>query len=78
MQGAQVRSLVGELDPACVLQLIVRMPQLRGPPAATKTQHNQIKKKRERNRNRLTDIENRLVVAKGEEGWGRDGLGVWD
>ena len=31
-----------------------------------------------RNRNRLTDIENRLVVAKGEEGWGRDGLGVWD
>ena len=30
------------------------------------------------NRNRLTDIENRLVVAKGEEWWGRDGLGVWD
>ena len=30
------------------------------------------------NRNRLTDIENRLVVAKGEDGWERDGLGVWD
>ena len=27
---------------------------------------------------RLTDIENRLVVAKGEGGWERDGLGVWD
>ena len=27
------------------------------------------------NRNRLTDVENRLVVAKGA-GWGRDGLGV--
>ena len=23
-------------------------------------------------------IENRLVVAKGSRGWGRDGLGVWD
>ena len=31
-----------------------------------------------RNRNRLTDIKNRLVVAKGEEGSGREGLGVWD
>ena len=29
-------------------------------------------------RNRLTDIEDRLVVAKGEMGWGRDGVGVWD
>ena len=29
-------------------------------------------------RNRLTDIKNRLVVAKGEVGWGREGLGVWD
>ena len=28
--------------------------------------------------NRLTDIENRLVLTKGEERWGRDGLGVWD
>ena len=27
---------------------------------------------------RLRDIENRLVVAKGEEEWGRDGLGVWE
>ena len=28
------------------------------------------------NRNRLTDVQNRLTVAKGEgEGW--DGLGVW-
>ena len=24
-----------------------------------------------------TDIEHRLVVAKGEGEWGRDGLGVW-
>ena len=31
-----------------------------------------------RNRNRLTDTENRLVVAKEEGGWGKDGLGVWD
>ena len=23
-------------------------------------------------------IENRIVVAKGSRGWGRDGLGVWD
>ena len=30
------------------------------------------------NRNRLTDTENRLVVVKGEAGWGRDGQGVWD
>ena len=30
------------------------------------------------NKNRLTDIENRLVVAKGEGAWERDGLGVWD
>ena len=27
---------------------------------------------------RLTDIENRLVVAKGEGVLGREGLGVWD
>ena len=26
--------------------------------------------------NRLTDVENRLVVAKGEGRWGRDGFGV--
>ena len=25
-----------------------------------------------------SDIENRLVTAKGEEGWGREGLEVWD
>ena len=30
------------------------------------------------NRNRLIDIENRLVVAKGEEGMGEGKLGVWD
>ena len=29
------------------------------------------------NRNRLTDIENKLTVPKGERG-GRDKLGVWD
>ena len=28
-------------------------------------------------RNKLTDIENRLVVAKEEDGRGRDGVGVW-
>ena len=28
--------------------------------------------------NILTDIENRLVVAKGKGVQGRDGLGVWD
>ena len=28
--------------------------------------------------NRKTDIENRSVVAKGEGGWERDGLGVCD
>ena len=28
--------------------------------------------------NVLTDIENRLVVAKGVGEWGREGLGVWD
>ena len=30
------------------------------------------------NRSRLTDIENKLMVTKGERGWGRDKLGVWD
>ena len=30
------------------------------------------------NRNRLTDIENKLTVTKGERGWARDKLGVWD
>ena len=29
------------------------------------------------NRNRLTDIENRAVVAKGEKVWERDVSGVW-
>ena len=29
------------------------------------------------NRNRLTDIENKLMVTKVER-WGRDKLGVWD
>ena len=36
VQGAQVQSLVGELDPTCMPQLRVRMPQLRSPHAATK------------------------------------------
>ena len=36
MQGAQLRSLVRELDPTCMLQLRVCMPQLRSPGAATK------------------------------------------
>ena len=30
------------------------------------------------NRSRHMDIKNRLVVAKGDMGWGRYGLGVWD
>ena len=30
------------------------------------------------NRNRLTDIEHRHVVAKREDGWGRKVMGVWD
>ena len=30
------------------------------------------------NRNRLTDIENKLRVTKGERWEGRDKLGVWD
>ena len=29
------------------------------------------------NRNRVTDRENRLVVATGEGVWGRDELGAW-
>ena len=36
MQGARVRSLVGELDPTCMPQLRVCIPQLRSPCAATK------------------------------------------
>ena len=27
---------------------------------------------------RLTDTENKVVVTKGEKGWGRDKLGIWD
>ena len=61
MQGAQVQSLVRELDPTCMLQLRVHMPQLksqqattkgagepqlRSMPAATKTWYNQKKKKK--------------------------------
>ena len=30
------------------------------------------------NRNRLTDIENKLMVTKGERGEGRNKLRVWD
>ena len=30
------------------------------------------------NRNRLTDIENQLMVTNGEREVGRDKLGVWD
>ena len=26
----------------------------------------------------IEETENRLVVAKGEMGWQRDGLGIWD
>ena len=42
--GGWVRSLVRELDPTCMLQLRVCMPQLRSLPAATKTWFNQISK----------------------------------
>ena len=38
-EGAWVRSLVGELDPACMPQLRVHMPQLRSPHVATKSLH---------------------------------------
>ena len=31
-----------------------------------------------KNRNSLTDIENKLMVTKGEKGYGRDKLGFWD
>ena len=31
-----------------------------------------------KNRNRLTDIENKLTVTKRERGWGREKLGLWD
>ena len=31
-----------------------------------------------KNRNRLTDKENKLVITKGEREVGRDRLGVWD
>ena len=44
MQGNWVRSLVRELYPTCMPQLRVHMLQLRSPPAATKTQCNQINK----------------------------------
>ena len=30
------------------------------------------------NRNRLTDIENKLTVNKGEREWGSYKIGVWD
>ena len=30
------------------------------------------------NRNRLTDIENKLMMSKGDKEEGRDKLGVWD
>ena len=36
MQGAQVQSLVRELDPTCMLQLRVHMPQLKSQQATTK------------------------------------------
>ena len=42
--NAGVQSLVRELDPTCMPQLRVCMPPLRSPPAATKTQCNQINK----------------------------------
>ena len=32
-------------------------------------------KKKKKKKNRLTDIQNGFVVAKGKMGWGRDGLG---
>ena len=31
-----------------------------------------------KNRNRLTDIEDKLLVTKGEKKMGRDKLGVWN
>ena len=37
-----------------------------------------IKMKLLQNRNKLTDIENKFMVTKGEGVWGKDKLGVWD
>ena len=42
--GGPVRSLIREIDPTCMPQIRVRMPQLRNRQATTKTQHNQINK----------------------------------
>ena len=46
MQGAQVQSLVRELDPACMLQLRSPHATKKIPRAATKTWHSQKKKKK--------------------------------
>ena len=43
MRGAQVQSLVRELDPTDMLQLRSLRATTKEPPAATKTWHNQIK-----------------------------------
>ena len=30
------------------------------------------------NKSRIRDIENNLMLTKGDSGWGRDKLGIWD
>ena len=63
MQGAQVRSLVKELDPTFMPQLRVHMPQLRvhmpqlrSLRAATKTQCNQINKFKKRGKKEILSL----------------------
>ena len=42
----------------------------------SKVQYKQTYLQNRNNRNRITDIENRLVVARGKWAWGRERLGV--
>ena len=37
-----------------------------------------LKKMVQMNRNKVTDVENKLMVTKGESGGGRDKMGDWD
>ena len=61
MQGPQVQSLVRELDPTCMLQLRVRMPQQRSWQAATKTRSNQIKKEIKKKKKRMGFLHKRGI-----------------
>ena len=63
MQGARVRSLVRELDPACMPQLRVCMLQLKMSHATIKTRHSQKKKKK----NKALQPSDIILVAEEEE-----------